>query len=95
MVRPLYISYQFEINLILTAIKYPELDASARFTIWKKFIELAGWPFLDSESEEFVNIDGKEPRYYVSHSDLEVLAQKPFNGQHSPAILPIRIKYSF
>ncbi|KAG1803148.1 P-loop containing nucleoside triphosphate hydrolase protein [Suillus variegatus] len=63
------------------AIKYPELDASARFTIWKKFIELAGWPFLDSESEEFVNIDGKEPRYYVSHSDLEVLAQKPFNGR--------------
>ncbi|KAG1868144.1 P-loop containing nucleoside triphosphate hydrolase protein [Suillus tomentosus] len=63
------------------AIKYPELDASARLTIWKKLIELAGWPFLDSESEQFVNIDGKEPRYYVSHSDLEVLAQKPFNGR--------------
>ncbi|KAG2060264.1 P-loop containing nucleoside triphosphate hydrolase protein [Suillus hirtellus] len=62
-------------------IKYPELDASARLTIWKKFIELAGWQFLDSESEEFVNIDGREPRYYVSHSDLEVLAQKPFNGR--------------
>ncbi|KAG1806465.1 P-loop containing nucleoside triphosphate hydrolase protein [Suillus plorans] len=63
------------------AIKYPELDATARLTIWKKFIELAGWPFFDSKSEEFVNIDGKEPRCYVSHSDLEALAQKPFNGR--------------
>lgn len=36
---------------------------------------------MDSEPEEFVNIDGKEPRCYVSHSDLEVLAQKPFNGR--------------
>ncbi|KAG1873648.1 P-loop containing nucleoside triphosphate hydrolase protein [Suillus subalutaceus] len=63
------------------AIKYPELDASARLTIWQKFFELAGCPLWGSESEEFVDIDGKEPRCYVSLSDLEVLAQKPFNGR--------------
>ncbi|KAG2349266.1 P-loop containing nucleoside triphosphate hydrolase protein [Suillus weaverae] len=63
------------------AIKYPELDASARLTIWQKFFELAGCPLWGSEPEEFVNVDGKEPRCYVSLSDLEVLAQKPFNGR--------------
>ncbi|KAG1838815.1 P-loop containing nucleoside triphosphate hydrolase protein [Suillus subalutaceus] len=63
------------------AIKYPELDASARLTIWQKFFELAGCPLWGSESEEFVDVDGKEPRCYVSLSDLEVLAQKPFNGR--------------
>ncbi|KAG1892084.1 P-loop containing nucleoside triphosphate hydrolase protein, partial [Suillus subluteus] len=63
------------------AIKYPELDASARLTIWQKFFELAECPLWGSESEEFVDVDGKEPRCYVSLSDLEVLAQKPFNGR--------------
>lgn len=63
------------------AIKYPELDASARLTIWQKFFELAGCPLWGSEPEEFVNVDGKEPRCYVSLSDLEALAQKPFNGR--------------
>lgn len=63
------------------AIKYPELDVSARLTIWQKFFELAGCPLWGSESEEFVKVDGKEPRCYVSLSDLEVLAQKPFNGR--------------
>ncbi|KAG1815757.1 uncharacterized protein BJ212DRAFT_1481513 [Suillus subaureus] len=61
------------------AIKYPELDASARLTIWQKFFELAGCPLWGSESKEFVDVDGKEPRRYVSLSDLEVLA--PFNGR--------------
>ncbi|KAG2141658.1 P-loop containing nucleoside triphosphate hydrolase protein [Suillus cothurnatus] len=63
------------------AIKYPELDVSARLTIWQKFFELAGCPLWGSEAEEFVNVDGKEPRCYVSLSDLELLAQKPFNGR--------------
>ncbi|KAG1735052.1 P-loop containing nucleoside triphosphate hydrolase protein [Suillus lakei] len=63
------------------AIKYPELDASARLMIWQKFFELAGCPLWGSEPEEFVNVDGKEPRCYVSLSDLEALAQKPFNGR--------------
>ncbi|OJA20333.1 hypothetical protein AZE42_05440, partial [Rhizopogon vesiculosus] len=63
------------------AIKYPELDASARLTIWRKFFELAGCPLWGSEPEGFVTLDGKEPRCYVSLSDLEALAQKPFNGR--------------
>jgi SpoVK/Ycf46/Vps4 family AAA+-type ATPase len=63
------------------AIKYPELDAPARLTIWRKFFELAGCPLWGSESEGFVDVDGKEPRCYVSLSDLEALAQKPFNGR--------------
>jgi hypothetical protein len=94
-VRPFFISHRFEINSIQTAIKYPELDVSARLTIWQKFFELAGCPLWGSEAEEFVNVDGKEPRCYVSLSDLELLAQKPFNGQHSLAILPVRIKCIF
>lgn len=63
------------------AIKYPELDASARLTVWRKFFELAGCPLWGSESEGFVTVDGKEPHCYVSLSDLEALAQKPFNGR--------------
>ncbi|OJA20318.1 hypothetical protein AZE42_05443 [Rhizopogon vesiculosus] len=63
------------------AIKYPELDASARLTIWRRFFELAGCPLWGSEPEGFVTLDGKEPRCYVSLSDLEALAQKPFNGR--------------
>ncbi|KAG0703861.1 hypothetical protein DFH29DRAFT_998109 [Suillus ampliporus] len=70
------------------AIKYPELDASARLTIWRKLFELAGCPLWGSESEGFVDVDGKEPCCYVSLSDLEALAQKPFNGQHALVILP-------
>ncbi|OJA20324.1 hypothetical protein AZE42_05438 [Rhizopogon vesiculosus] len=75
------------------AIKYPELNASARLTIWRKFFELAGCPLWGSEAEGFVTLDGKEPRCYVSLSDLEVLAQKPFNGQYTLVIMPTR--YSF
>ncbi|KAG0703086.1 P-loop containing nucleoside triphosphate hydrolase protein [Suillus ampliporus] len=63
------------------AIKYPELDASARLTIWRKFFELARCPLWGSESEGFVDVDGKEPHCYVSLSDLEALAQKTFNGR--------------
>ncbi|KAG2748370.1 hypothetical protein P692DRAFT_201866271 [Suillus brevipes Sb2] len=63
------------------AVKYPELDAPARLTVWRKFFELAGCPLWGSESEGFVTVDGKEPRCYVSLSNLEALAQKPFNGR--------------
>ncbi|OAX41588.1 P-loop containing nucleoside triphosphate hydrolase protein [Rhizopogon vinicolor AM-OR11-026] len=63
------------------AIKYPELNPSSRLTIWRKFFELAGCPLWGSEPEGFVTLDGKEPRCYVSLSDLEILAQKPFNGR--------------
>ncbi|KAJ8596712.1 P-loop containing nucleoside triphosphate hydrolase protein [Rhizopogon salebrosus TDB-379] len=63
------------------AIKYPELTAPARLTIWRKFFELAGCPLWGSDPDGFVKLDGKEPRCYVSLSDLEALAQKPFNGR--------------
>ncbi|OAX38586.1 hypothetical protein K503DRAFT_770335 [Rhizopogon vinicolor AM-OR11-026] len=77
------------------AIKYPELDTSARLTIWRKFFELAGCPLWGSEPEGFVTLDGKEPRCYVSLSDLEALAQKPFNGQYTLVIMPTHIHFSF
>jgi hypothetical protein len=67
----------------MIAIKYPELTAPARLTIWRKFFELAGCPLWGSDPDGFVKLDGKEPRCYVSLSDLEALAQKPFNGQHT------------
>ncbi|KAG2155131.1 uncharacterized protein EDB93DRAFT_1239394 [Suillus bovinus] len=68
-----------EADVFLEQRSLHDLDASARLTIWIKFFELAGWPFLGSE--EFVNVDGQEPRCYVALSNLEVLAQKPFNGR--------------
>ncbi|KAG1752422.1 uncharacterized protein EDB91DRAFT_1243189 [Suillus paluster] len=48
-----------------------------------KVFELAGCecPLWGSESEGFVDVDGKEPHFYVSLSDLEALGQKPFNGR--------------
>ncbi|KAH7931154.1 P-loop containing nucleoside triphosphate hydrolase protein [Leucogyrophana mollusca] len=66
------------------AIKYPELDASARLTIWRKFFELAGctlWGGKDVPDDDFVRLDGKEPQCYVSLADLEELSLKPFNGR--------------
>ncbi|KAF9226799.1 P-loop containing nucleoside triphosphate hydrolase protein [Gyrodon lividus] len=62
------------------AIKYSELDMAARLTIWRKFFELAGLPLWGSQ-DEFVALDGKEPRCYISLEDLEELAQKQFNGR--------------
>ncbi|KAG0706935.1 P-loop containing nucleoside triphosphate hydrolase protein [Suillus ampliporus] len=72
------------------AVKYPELDADARLTIWRKFFELAGrelWggsgqPESGRQSpDEFVKLEGQEPQCYVSLSDLKELAEKPFNGR--------------
>lgn len=70
-------------------MKYPELDADARLTIWRNFFELAGcelWggsgrPVDGRQSpDEFVRLEGQEPQCYVSLSDLKELAKKPFNG---------------
>ncbi|KAG2064350.1 hypothetical protein BDR04DRAFT_1162645 [Suillus decipiens] len=72
------------------AVKYSELDADARFIIWRKFFELAGcelWggsgrPEDGQQSpDEFVKLEGQEPQCYVSLSDLKELAAKPFNGR--------------
>jgi len=43
--------------------------------------ELAGCSLWRSEPEGFIALDVKEPRCYVSLSDLEALTQKPFNGR--------------
>ncbi|KAG0709288.1 P-loop containing nucleoside triphosphate hydrolase protein [Suillus ampliporus] len=72
------------------AVKYPDLDADARLTIWRKFFGLAGrelWggsgqPESGRQSpDEFVKLEGQEPQCYVSLSDLKELAEKPFNGR--------------
>ncbi|KAH7912957.1 P-loop containing nucleoside triphosphate hydrolase protein [Hygrophoropsis aurantiaca] len=66
------------------AIKYTELNASARLTIWRKFFELAGctlWGGKGAPDDDFVRLDGKEPKCYVSLADLEELSLKPFNGR--------------
>ncbi|KAG2115511.1 P-loop containing nucleoside triphosphate hydrolase protein [Suillus clintonianus] len=70
------------------AVKYPELDADARLTIWRKFFELAGcelWGGSGQPGEgcldEFVKLEGQEPQCYVSLADLNELAAKPFNGR--------------
>ncbi|KAF9231896.1 P-loop containing nucleoside triphosphate hydrolase protein [Melanogaster broomeanus] len=55
------------------AIRYSELDAPSRLTIWRKFFELAGLPLWGSQ-DDF-------PKCYVSLGDLEALAQKRFNGR--------------
>jgi len=73
---PVYISLKQSI----TAIRYPELDDSARLTIWRKFFELARCSLWRSEPEGFIALDVKEPRCYVSLSESELLAQKPFIG---------------
>ncbi|KIJ69894.1 hypothetical protein HYDPIDRAFT_104554 [Hydnomerulius pinastri MD-312] len=62
------------------AIKYSELEPSARLKIWQKFFELAGLPLWGSQ-DDFVRLDGKEPQCYVSLADLEELSQKRFNGR--------------
>ncbi|KAF9231894.1 P-loop containing nucleoside triphosphate hydrolase protein [Melanogaster broomeanus] len=62
------------------AIRYSELDAPSRLTIWRKFFELAGLPLWGSQ-DDFVALDGREPKCYVSLGDLEALAQKRFNGR--------------
>ncbi|OJA14616.1 hypothetical protein AZE42_11971, partial [Rhizopogon vesiculosus] len=64
------------------AITYPEFNPSVRSTIWRKFFELARCPLWGSEPEGFVALDGSEPRCYVSFSNLEALAQKPFNEKN-------------
>jgi hypothetical protein len=64
----------------ITAIKYPELNASAKLAIWRNLFELADSSLWGSDPEGFVTLDGKEPRYYVSLSDPEAMAQKRFNG---------------
>jgi SpoVK/Ycf46/Vps4 family AAA+-type ATPase len=57
------------------AIKYNELDLAGRFSVWKKFFELAGCRIEGSE-DEFTKVDAN-----VSSEDLEELAEKPFNGR--------------
>ncbi|OJA14965.1 hypothetical protein AZE42_03217 [Rhizopogon vesiculosus] len=72
------------------AVKYPELDADARLTIWRNFFELAGCELWGGSGrpgdgrhspDEFVRLEGQEPQCYVSLSDLKELAKKPFNGR--------------
>jgi len=72
------------------AVKYPELDAEARLTIWRNFFELAGCELWGGSGrpgdgrqspDEFVRLEGQEPQCYVSLSDLKELAKKPFNGR--------------
>ncbi|KAG2143047.1 P-loop containing nucleoside triphosphate hydrolase protein [Suillus clintonianus] len=72
------------------AVKYPELDADARLTIWRKFFELAGCELWGGSGQpgdgrqspdEFVKLEGQEPQCYVSLADLKELATKPFNGR--------------
>ncbi|KAG1718745.1 P-loop containing nucleoside triphosphate hydrolase protein [Suillus paluster] len=72
------------------AVKYPDLDADARLSIWRKFFELAGCELWGGSGQPgdgrqspdgFVKLEGREPQCYVSLSDLKELAEKPFNGR--------------
>lgn len=71
-----------------SAIRYPELDYSARRAIWGKFFELAG--ILATEGIEIspersaapdgVMVDSQIRDSPISAADLDSLAEKPFNG---------------
>ena len=58
----------------LPAIKYPELDESGRFAVWRKFFEMAGCRIVD------VPVPGDEGATFLL-SDIDILAKKKFNGQ--------------
>ncbi len=59
-----------------TAIKYPELDRAARYTVWRKFFELAGSNVNDTNSQTAI-----EGQNSLERADVEKLAEKNFNGK--------------
>ncbi|KAH7887430.1 P-loop containing nucleoside triphosphate hydrolase protein [Phlebopus sp. FC_14] len=68
------------------AIKYPELDAPARFVVWKKFLELTVSAAEDQKSgrdtpNSFIEVVGEGNKEVASEADLHELSLKPFNGR--------------
>jgi hypothetical protein len=60
------------------AIKFNELDKAGRYSVWRKFFELAGCHIEGSE-DEFTKVDASKTT--ISTDDLDELAEKPFNGR--------------
>ncbi|KAJ7573241.1 hypothetical protein C8J56DRAFT_1066640 [Mycena floridula] len=60
------------------AIKFPELDTAGRFTVWSKFLEMAGCKITSSELKR-PHEESKAPIFL--RKDMEMLALKGFNGQ--------------
>ncbi|EIM79449.1 P-loop containing nucleoside triphosphate hydrolase protein [Stereum hirsutum FP-91666 SS1] len=50
------------------AVKYPELNQSARISVWQRFLEMAGCNIHDSEGS-------------LNQDDIVELAERPFNGR--------------
>ncbi|KAJ7119506.1 P-loop containing nucleoside triphosphate hydrolase protein [Mycena epipterygia] len=69
------------------AIKYPEHDLHSRRIIWRKFFELAGVKTADADGSgrstptDMVMLDNPAKVASISDAELDVLAEKPFNGR--------------
>jgi len=69
------------------AIKYPEHDLHSRRVIWRKFFELAGVKTEDADGSghstptDMVRLDDPAKVATISDAELDVLAEKPFNGR--------------
>jgi hypothetical protein len=69
------------------AIKYPEHDLHSRRVIWRKFFELAGVKTEDPDGSghstptDMVKLDDPAKVATISDAELDVLAEKPFNGR--------------
>jgi SpoVK/Ycf46/Vps4 family AAA+-type ATPase len=71
-------------------IKFNDLDQSGRFTVWRKFFELAGCVVESTDEEdEFTPIsvnpisssNGSGESHTISTREIVELAEKPFNGR--------------
>jgi hypothetical protein len=62
---------------VMIGIKYPELDQVGRYTVWRKFFELAGCRVGSSE-DDFDTLEDESTT--ISPDDVRELATKPFNG---------------
>ncbi|KAJ7575648.1 P-loop containing nucleoside triphosphate hydrolase protein [Mycena floridula] len=66
------------LSRVSIAIKFPELDTAGRFTVWSKFLEMAGCKIVSSELKR-PHEESEAPVFL--RKDLEMLALKGFNGR--------------
>jgi hypothetical protein len=68
---------QTDTHYCATGIKYSELDQAGRFSVWRKFFELAGCR-VGGPDDEFDTLE--EESITLAPEDVQDLAAKPFNG---------------